>query len=50
MIVSLEASDFYINESEGFVEVCAVADHQFETSFEVIIQTADSEALGESLT
>ena len=50
VIVSLEASVFYIDESEGFVEVCAEADHQFETSFEVIIQTADSEALGESLT
>ena len=50
MIVSLEASAFYIDESEGFVEVCAEADHQFETSFEVRIQTANSEAIGKSLT
>ena len=35
-----------VNESAGYVKVCVEADHESETSYEVILSTEDGTARG----
>ena len=38
----------FVNESGGYVEVCMIADHDSQASYEVIITTTDVSATGKN--
>ena len=44
--VSIEGENIFVNESGGFVEVCMMADHDSQASYEVILTTMDGSAMG----
>ena len=48
--VSIEGdAHIFVNESGGFVEVCVMADHDSQASYEVILTTTDDSATGKEL-
>ncbi len=49
MIVSIiSAAHLEVYEDSGFVEICVEADHESQTTFEVLLRTTDVTAIGMS--
>ena len=48
--VNVNSSKFlFVNESDGFVEVCVQASHDPQTTFSVTLTTYDDSAIGKSV-
>ena len=41
-------SHFEVPESSGYVKICVEADHQSQTTYEVILSTVDDTAIGKA--